>query len=86
MINEIKEIVNKGGLVNDDIVINILKEKLKEPASKKGVILDGIPRTLSQLTKFDKAGIPCHLVVNIYLNFSVLLEKLLGRRVCNKCG
>jgi len=39
--------VNAGGLVGDEIVINILKEKLKEPESAKGVILDGIPRTLN---------------------------------------
>jgi adenylate kinase len=38
--------VNTGGLVNDDIVVGIIKEKLKEPESAKGVILDGFPRTL----------------------------------------
>jgi adenylate kinase len=47
LIAEIKKIVNAGGLVNDDIVLNILKEKFKEPESKNGVILDGIPRTLN---------------------------------------
>ena len=41
--------MKSGGLVDDNIVINILKEKLKEPASEKGVILDGVPRTLNQL-------------------------------------
>mmetsp|Transcript_62225 Transcript_62225/g.86539 ORF Transcript_62225/g.86539 Transcript_62225/m.86539 type:complete len:80 (+) Transcript_62225:58-297(+) len=46
LVEEIKKVVHSGGLVSDDIVINILKEKLKEPESEKGVILDGIPRTL----------------------------------------
>lgn len=46
LIEEVRRIVTSGGLVGDDIVINILKEKLKEPASAKGVILDGVPRTL----------------------------------------
>jgi adenylate kinase len=40
--------------VNDDIVFSILAEKLKEPASSQGVILDGFPRTLNQLDKFEK--------------------------------
>lgn len=47
LINEIKEITQRGGLVGDDIVVGIIKEKLKEPESKNGVILDGFPRTIS---------------------------------------
>ena len=43
---EIKDIVTSGGFVNDDIVHNILKEKIKEPESQTGIIMDGIPRTL----------------------------------------
>jgi adenylate kinase len=46
LISTIKEIVSKGGLVSDEIVMNILAEKLKEPESTKGLILDGFPRTL----------------------------------------
>ncbi|EGR28312.1 hypothetical protein IMG5_178920 [Ichthyophthirius multifiliis] len=84
--NEIKSIVESGKLVNDDIVINIIKEKLKEPESTNGVILDGFPRTVSQLQKYDAQKLPVHLVVNLTLNQSVLLEKLMGRRVCNGCG
>ena len=67
-------------------MLNILKEKLKEPASANGVILDGFPRTIPQLEKYEKIGFPTHLVINIWLNFDVLLEKLLARRVCEKCG
>lgn len=47
LIKEIKDIVNSGKLVSDEIVLNIIKEKLKEPESKNGVILDGFPRTVS---------------------------------------
>lgn len=50
LVAEIKEIVNAGKLVSDDIVVSIIREKIKEPESKNGVILDGFPRTLSQLT------------------------------------
>jgi adenylate kinase len=86
LVAEIKEIVNAGKLVSDDIVVSIIREKIKEPESKNGVILDGFPRTLSQLTKYDAIGLPTHLVVNLTLKQSVLLEKLTARRHCNECG
>ena len=60
--------MKSGGLVDDNIVINILKEKLKEPASEKGVILDGVPRTLNQLELYEKSGLKTDVVVNITLN------------------
>lgn len=82
---KIKEIVNAGQLVDDSIVVGIIKEKLKEPESKKGVILDGFPRTKGQLNKYDEL-LPTHLVVNLTLRDDILLEKLMGRRACPKCG
>jgi len=85
LIDEIKNIVNSGKLVSDDIVLNILQEKLREPASQKGVILDGFPRTLSQLSKYS-AKFPVDLVVNVELRDDILLEKLLARRTCIGCG
>ena len=85
LVQEVKQIVNSGGLVSDDIVLNILAEKLKEPASEKGVILDGFPRTLNQLAKYDEK-FPLDLVINVELRDDILLEKLLGRRTCIGCG
>jgi adenylate kinase len=82
---KIKEIVNSGGLVDDSIVVGIIKEKLKEPESKNGVILDGFPRTKGQLSKYDEL-LPTHLVVNLTLRDDILLEKLMGRRSCSKCS
>lgn len=85
LVKEIREIVKSGKLVSDDIVINIIKEKLKEPQSKNGVIFDGFPRTIEQLKKYEET-LPTHLVINIVLNESILLEKALGRRTCVGCG
>jgi len=85
LIQQIKDIVNSGKLVSDDIVINIIEQKVKDPSAAKGVILDGFPRTVSQLEKYDKK-FPTHLVVNITLQEDILLEKLLGRRTCDSCG
>ena len=82
---EIKEIVNSGKLVGDNIVINIIKEKLKEPESRLGVILDGFPRTKGQLDAYER-DLPTHLVVNVTLRYDILLEKLMARRTCEGCG
>jgi len=85
LVKEIREIVKSGNLVSDDIVINIIKEKLKEKSSQKGVIFDGFPRTIQQLNKYEET-LPTHLVINIVLNESILLEKALARRTCVGCG
>lgn len=77
LIGQIKDIVAKGGLVSDEIVMNILTEKLKEPESAKGVILDGFPRTLHQLDLYSKI-LPTHVVVNVTLRQDILLEKLMA--------
>jgi adenylate kinase len=68
LIESVRKVVQSGGLVDDNIVINILKEKLKQPESQKGVILDGVPRTLAQLDLYEKAGLKTDLVINITLN------------------
>ena len=83
---EIKEIVSAGGLVSDDIVLKILEEKINQKESERGVILDGFPRTISQLEKYEKLGFRTDLVINIYLNQQILLEKLCARRTCVGCG
>jgi len=85
LLKQIKEIVQSGKLVDDEIVFKILEEKMKEPASAVGVVLDGFPRTLKQLEKLQEK-FKVDLVLNIELNYEILLEKLLGRRVCANCG
>lgn len=85
LLEKVNSIVKSGGLVDDDIVLSIIKEKIKEPESSKGVILDGFPRTKGQLDKYDKL-FPIHVVLNITLKDDILLEKLMGRRTCKKCG
>lgn len=85
LIEKIRGIVKSGGLVGDEIVAQIIQEKVKEPESKKGVILDGFPRTFGQLQEYRKI-FPIHGVLNITLRNDVLLEKLMGRRTCVNCG
>jgi adenylate kinase len=85
LIEKIRGIVKSGGLVSDDIVAKIIQEKVKEPESAKGVILDGFPRTKGQLDEYQKL-FPIHGVLNITLKDDILLEKLMGRRTCVNCG
>ena len=85
LIETIRSIVKSGGLVSDEIVVQIIKEKVKEPESEKGVLLDGFPRTRGQLDKYVEQ-FPIHGVLNITLRDDILLEKLMGRRTCVNCG
>jgi adenylate kinase len=85
LIENIRGIVKAGGLVSDNIVAQIIQEKVKEPESAKGVILDGFPRTKGQFEAYLKL-FPVHGVLNITLRDDVLLEKLMGRRTCVNCG
>jgi len=85
LIEKIRDIVKNGQLVNDDIVQAIIREKVKEPESALGVILDGFPRTKGQLDKYLEA-FPIHGVLNVTLRSDILLEKLMGRRTCINCG
>lgn len=72
LIDTIRAIVKSGGLVSDDIVVQIIKEKVKEPESAKGVLLDGFPRTRGQLDRYREV-FPIHGVLNLTLREDVLL-------------
>jgi len=77
--------MDKGLLVPDELVIEMMKERLQKDDYKKGFILDGFPRTINQaeeigkVTKIDK-------VVNIQASDKIIIERLSKRRVCDKCG
>lgn len=67
MIETVTSIVKTGGLVSDEIVLKIIEEKISEPESERGVILDGFPRTLGQLEKFLSTFKIIHKVINLGL-------------------
>lgn len=73
LIETIKNIVKSGGLVSDEIVVQIIREKVKEPESEKGVILDGFPRTKGQLDHYLKIFPKIDGVLNITLRDDILL-------------
>src|SRR5690606_11971431 len=81
-----KSYMDKGLLVPDDLVISIVKNRLLEDDCKKGFLLDGFPRTLSQGEALDEVlkdmGLELTRVINIDVEKEVLIERAIGRRVC----
>lgn len=73
-----------GELVPDDVVIDIVAERLQKEDCKGGFILDGFPRTISQAQSLDKIT-AIDYVINIQVDFSLVIDRLAGRRACN-CG
>jgi adenylate kinase len=85
VLTQLRKSMNQGKLVPDEIIMEIIYEKIKEPASARGVILDGFPRTVAQLNMFTQV-LPIHLVVNIEHSCEYLMASILGRRTCMDCG
>lgn len=81
-----KEYVDKGGLVPDDIVIGILKERLTRTDCANGFILDGFPRNVPQAEYLEKSGVIIDLVINIHVPDETIIERMTGRRTCPMCG
>ncbi len=85
-----KAYMDKGELVPDNILIDIIKDRLQKPDTRKGFLLDGYPRTLKQAEALDRIldDINKNLdsVVNVDVSASELVRRLSGRRTCRSCG
>lgn len=82
---EAKSYMDKGLLVPDEVVIEMMKERLKKNDCKNGFILDGFPRTINQAEKIGEE-IKIDRVVNIQASDDIIIDRLSQRRVCSKCG
>ncbi len=82
---KVKQYVEKGLLVPDDVVIEVLKQRLAKSSSKKGFILDGFPRTLEQANALDKI-VAIDVVIKLTVPDSIIIERLSTRRICKSCG
>lgn len=80
-----KEYIDKGNLVPDSVVIDIVKDRITKDDCKGGYLLDGFPRTVVQAEELEKIS-NIDAVVNLNMDFDTLLYRLSGRRVCEKCG
>ena len=78
---EAKKIIDEGGLVRDDIIIGMVKERIAQDDCRDGFLFDGFPRTLAQAEALQQAGIALDAVVEIDVPDAVILERISGRRV-----
>ena len=78
---EAKKIMDAGGLVRDDIIIGMVKERIAEPDCANGFLFDGFPRTLAQAEAMVAAGVNLDAVVEIDVPDAAIVERMSGRRV-----
>jgi len=78
---EAKKVMDAGGLVSDDIIIGLVKDRLKQPDCAKGYLFDGFPRTIPQAEAMKEAGVAIDYVLEIDVPFDAIIERMGGRRV-----
>ena len=83
---KIKKIMDEGSLVPDDVILDIVAERVSREDCTNGFILDGVPRTLAQAEALEARGVRIDHVVSIEIDDSEIEGRMTGRRVCSKCG
>lgn len=81
-----KGFMDQGMLVPDDVIIDIVRERLAEPDCASGYILDGMPRTIPQAEALMNNGVEIDRVISIEIADEVIEPRMTGRRVCGACG
>jgi len=85
-----KDYMDKGLLVPDEVIVDIVDDRIKDADCKGGFLLDGFPRTVDQANAlesvFKKNKLNLDAVINIIVKEDVLMKRLTGRRLCKKCG
>ena len=77
---EAKAIMASGGLVSDDLIINLVKDRLTQPDCANGFLFDGFPRTIPQADAMKAADVKLDYVVEIDVPFDAIIERMSGRR------
>lgn len=87
---KVKEIMQSGALVNDQLIGEVVDQRFNEPDVRKGFILDGYPRTVAQAVMleelFAKKNLPKPVVIYFEMDHRVLVDRLTGRLSCPQCG
>ena len=78
---QVKEVMASGGLVTDEIIIALVKERIAQPDCANGFLFDGFPRTIPQAQAMVDAGIAIDIVIEIAVEDEVIVKRLSGRRV-----
>ncbi len=82
---KVKSIMASGGLVPDEITVELVKERISRPDCKKGFILDGFPRTIAQAEALEKIS-QIDSVILVELANEIIIDRLSSRRTCPNCG
>jgi len=77
---EAKKVMDSGGLVSDDLIINLVKERIAQPDCAHGFLFDGFPRTIPQADAMKAAGVKLDYVLEIDVPFDAIIERMSGRR------
>ncbi len=83
---EAERYMKAGKLVPDDVIIEIITERVAADDCANGYILDGVPRTIAQAEALEKAGIVFDDEISIEISDETIMERMTGRRVCEHCG
>jgi adenylate kinase len=83
---EAKKIMDSGALVSDDLIINLVKERIAQPDCANGFLFDGFPRTLPQADAMKAAGVKIDYVLEIDVPFEAIIERMSGRRSHSTSG
>lgn len=78
---EAKKIMDAGGLVSDDIIIGLVKDRITQPDCENGFLFDGFPRTIPQADAMKAAGVKLDFVVEIAVDDEEIIKRMSGRRV-----
>lgn len=81
-----KGYMEKGQLVPDEVIIDIIVDRLAKPDCKNGYILDGVPRTIPQAQVMEEKGLAVDCALSIEVEDEVIVKRMSGRRVCPHCG
>lgn len=77
---EAKKVMDAGGLVSDDLIINLVKERISQADCAQGFLFDGFPRTIPQADAMKAAGVKLDFVLEIDVPFEAIIERMSGRR------
>ncbi|WP_369602782.1 adenylate kinase [Hahella sp. SMD15-11] len=83
---QVKEIMASGGLVSDDIIIALVKERIQEPDCANGFLFDGFPRTIPQAEALKASGVPIDYVLEFAVDDEEIIRRMSGRRVHEGSG
>ena len=83
---KIKKFMDEGSLVPDEVILDLIAQRVAQDDCANGFILDGVPRTLAQAEAIDCKGVRIDHVVSLEVEDAAIQERMSGRRVCPKCG